>query len=374
MKENRTTSRITVDLADRSYDILVGENLLENARELVVPVIRGKKQIIITDKNVAQVCLPTVRRAMAAEGNYPDEIILSPGEKSKSLSVFTDLINKILDFKPDRSTCLVALGGGVIGDLTGFAASTVLRGLDFLQIPTSLLAQVDSSVGGKTGINTTHGKNLVGSFYQPRMVIADTGILNTLSPRELRSGYAEIVKYGLLTNSDFFGWLEANGRCVIDGTKNARQHAVSFSCKTKADIVSKDEREGNVRALLNLGHTFGHALEKETSYGKKLLHGEAVSIGMSMAFELSHRLGFCSATDAKRVKDHIASIGLPNSLKNLKNFDWHTDRLLTHMAHDKKTLNGKINFILAKGIGEAFICDTVPRKEVLAVLEDAIAS
>ncbi|MBB43838.1 MAG: 3-dehydroquinate synthase [Rhodospirillaceae bacterium] len=374
MKETKTTTKVTVDLSERSYEILIGKNLLKSAGELVAPAVRGRKQILVTDANIARVWLPTFRKAMAAQGFHPEEIILSPGEKSKSLHVFSNLIKNILDFEPDRNTCLIALGGGVIGDLTGFAASTVLRGLSFLQIPTTLLAQVDSSVGGKTGINTSHGKNLVGSFYQPQMVIADTEALNTLSPRELRSGYAEILKYGLIVNPEFFEWLEVNGTRVIDGTEDARRHAISCSCETKAGIVSKDEREGGVRALLNLGHTFGHALEKETSYGRELLHGEAVSIGMSMAFELSHRLGLCSSTDVKRVKDHIASIGLPNSLKHLKDFDWHTGRLLTHMAHDKKTRDGKINFILARGIGNAFICDTVPIKEVLAVLESAIAS
>ena len=374
MNKREPTDTLTVGLGERSYDIVIGKNLLQRAGGLMAPVLRGQKQIIITDENIAGHHLPALRAAMAAEGLSPEEIILPPGEHSKSFAEFEKLMGKILDFTPDRGVCLIALGGGVIGDLTGFAASTLLRGVDFIQIPTTLLAQVDSSVGGKTGINTPHGKNLIGTFYQPRLVIADTGALDTLPPRELLAGYAEIVKYGLLGDAEFFGWLEENGRDVIRGVSDARRHAVATSCRAKAEIVARDERESGDRALLNLGHTFGHALETETGFGSDLLHGEAVGIGMIMAFDLSVRMGLCPAEDAGRARNHLAEIGLPGSLHGLRGIDWQSERLMAHMAQDKKVRDGKITFILARGIGKAFVCGDVAVDDVAAILDDAMAA
>jgi 3-dehydroquinate synthase len=266
----------------------------------------------------------------------------------------------------------VALGGGVIGDITGFAAAVALRGLDFVQIPTTLLAQVDSSVGGKTGINTRHGKNLIGAFHQPRLVLADTGILDTLPERELLAGYAEVVKYGLLGDKDFFTWLEGHGAAVRDGDPEARRHAVVRSCRAKATIVVADERETGQRALLNLGHTFGHALEAETGFGDALLHGEGVAIGMVLAFDLSVQLGHCAAVDADLARRHLAAIGLPTSPAHALGNIWSAEALIGHMAKDKKVADGKMTFVLAHGIGDAFLSQGVTRDDLLALFEGAM--
>jgi 3-dehydroquinate synthase len=281
-------------------------------------------------------------------------------------------MNRILDAGIERRTALVALGGGVIGDITGFAAAIALRGIDFIQIPTTLLAQVDSSVGGKTGINTQHGKNLIGAFHQPRLVIADTGILDTLPERELLAGYAEVVKYGLLGDADFFRWLEGHGPAVIDGDPDARRHAVVHSCRMKADIVAADERETGKRALLNLGHTFGHALEAETGMGDALLHGEGVAIGMVLAFDLSVQLGHCDAVDADLARRHIAAVGLPTTPAHALGNIWSGEALIGHMGKDKKVADGKITFILARGIGDSFISQEVSRDALTTLFEGAM--
>ena len=293
-----TTDTISVDLGARSYDIIVGTDLLSKAGRHIAPLVKIHPAIIVTDETVAPLHLATLRGSLSAAGIAAETIVLKAGESTKEFAGLEYLASAILDLAPERASTLIALGGGVVGDITGFAASVILRGIDFIQIPTTLLSQVDSSVGGKTGINTRHGKNLVGSFYQPRLVLADTDVLDTLPRRELLAGYAEVVKYGLLGYSDFFTWLETNGVAILAGYDAARRHAVITSCDAKAKIIAGDEREMGQRALLNLGHTFAHTLEAETGFGSRLLHGEAVSIGMVMAFDLSMRLGLCPAEDA----------------------------------------------------------------------------
>lgn len=369
-----TTDTISVDLGDRSYDIIVGTGLLAKAGAHIAPLVKRQPVIIVTDETVASLHLATLRGSLSAAGLTSEAIVLKAGESTKEFSGFEDLANAILDLAPERASTLIALGGGVIGDITGFAASVILRGIDFIQIPTTLLSQVDSSVGGKTGINTRHGKNLVGSFYQPRLVVADTDALDTLPSRELVAGYAEVVKYGLLGDPGFFSWLEVNGRSVLAGDSDARRHAVITSCDAKAGIVAGDERETGRRALLNLGHTFAHTLEAETGFGSRLLHGEAVSIGMVMAFDLSVRLGLCPVGDAARVKQHFSAVGLPMSLGIVADQNWSSDALINHMRLDKKVRDGRITFILARGIGDAFIADDVSLKDVEALLDNAIAA
>jgi len=369
-----TTDRISLDLGDRSYDIVVGTDLLSSAAHHIAPFIKVEPAIVVTDETVAPLHLAALVGSLSAAGIAAETIVLKAGENTKEFSGLQFLANAILDLGPERASTLIALGGGVIGDITGFAASVILRGIDFIQIPTTLLSQVDSSVGGKTGINTRHGKNLVGSFYQPRLVLADTGVLDTLPHRELLAGYAEVVKYGLLGYPEFFTWLEANGKAVLAGDSDARRHAILTSCDAKAKIVAGDERELGQRALLNLGHTFAHTLEAETGFGSRLLHGEAVSIGMVMAFDLSMRLGFCPAADVARVKRHFAVVGLPMSLDAVPGQTWSSDSLIGHMWLDKKVRSGRITFILARGIGDAFIADDVSLKDVEALLDSAIAA
>jgi len=367
-----TVETIALDLGPRSYNILVGSDLLSSAGAHLGPLLRKGRVVVVTDANVARHHLPTVQDALAAGGIASDAIVLEPGEQAKEFPRFAELVDRILDTRPERATTLVALGGGVVGDVTGFAAAVVLRGIDFVQMPTTLLAQVDSSVGGKTGINTRHGKNLVGAFHQPRLVLADTGTLDTLPRRELLAGYAETVKYGLLGDEGFFAWLERHGAALIDGDGDARRHAIVESCRAKARIVASDERETGARALLNLGHTFGHALETETGFGDTLLHGEAVAIGMAMAFDLSARLGLCPDSDARRVRRHFAEIGLPDGLGALGRPGLDPKALIAHMRQDKKVRDGRITFILARGIGKAFIADDVDVAEVEALLADAV--
>jgi len=372
MMTNSETLR--VDLNDRSYDIIVGANLIPNAGEHIPQFVKRDPAIIVTDVNVAELHLENIVKSLQ-EANITSKTILLPaGENTKSYEGFCELLNDILDTGIERRSCLIALGGGVIGDITGFAASVLLRGIDFIQIPTTLLAQVDSSVGGKTGINTQHGKNLVGSFYQPRLVLADTTVLDTLPRRELLAGYSEIVKYGLLGDRPFFEWLEENGHSLIEGDEELRRKAIVTSCSAKASIVAQDEKESGSRALLNLGHTFGHALEAETGFGDKLLHGEAVSIGMTMAFDLSARMGLCSTEDAARVRKHLNVVGLPVDPTNIAGQSWKCDALLSHMAKDKKVRDGKMTFILPRGIGDSFITSDVDLALVEAMLDDAIAA
>jgi 3-dehydroquinate synthase len=363
-----TTETLTVNLAERSYDIHIGPGLIDRAGTLMKPVMRGKRAFVVTDDSVAPLYLDRVLASLDKAGITHLNTVLPHGEGTKDFPHLEALVDAMLEARCERSTMVVALGGGVVGDLTGFAASILQRGLDFVQIPTTLLAQVDSSVGGKTGINTRHGKNLVGAFHQPRLVLADTSALTSLPRRQVLAGYAEVVKYGCIDEPEFFDWLEQNGYHVIVGEEKARRHAVAVSCRAKARIVAQDEREGGVRALLNLGHTFGHALEAETGFSNELLHGEAVAIGMVMAFRLSARLGLAPAEDAARLERHLAKVGLPTGLA--RNRVWDIDRLIHHMAGDKKVKNGKVTFVLARGLGQSFLTDDVPAEAVRDMLKD----
>jgi len=364
---------LTVDLGDRSYPIFVGANLLDKAGDLLKPILRQPRTFLISDENVAPLYLDRVRTSLTNAGFSVDALVVPAGESTKSFDHLEQVVDALLTAKVERSTAALALGGGVIGDLTGFASAVALRGMDFIQLPTTLLAQVDSSVGGKTGINTRHGKNLVGSFYQPKAVIADIGSLETLPDRELLAGYAEVCKYGLLGNDLFWTWLESNGKSVLAGNAEALSYAVEASCAEKARIVSEDERENGVRALLNLGHTFAHALEAEFGYSRSLLHGEAVAIGMIIAFSLSVRLGLCPQDDADRVRAHFDTVGLPTSLNHTQhNLD--ASVLVSHMAHDKKVKDGAITFVLVRGIGQAFLTQDVPAEDVTSVLEQTLAA
>lgn len=366
--------RVGVALGQRSYDILVGQGLIEDAGALMAPLLARPRVIMVTDRTVAGFHLPRLLAALERANIDHDEVILPPGEGTKDFAHLEELLDRLLAARIERATTLLALGGGVIGDLAGLAASIVLRGVEFVQIPTTLLAQVDSSVGGKTGINMRHGKNLVGSFHQPRLVLADIDVLNSLPKRELLAGYAEVVKYGLIGDAPFFAWLEQHGAGVCAGDPAARRHAVAKSCAIKAAFVAQDERETGPRALLNLGHTFGHALEAATGFGPELLHGEAVAIGIAMAFELSARLGYCPPTDAARVRRHLAAIGLPTDLAPNRGRGWDAQALLDHMARDKKVRDGKIAFVLARGIGQAFLARDVALEAVRELLDAAIAA
>jgi len=365
-------SVLELDLAERSYDIVVGDGLIDGAGERIAPFLSHPSVVVITDENVEKQWLKPFEHSLSKAGIAFRSIVLPTGESTKCFSQFERLVENLLVGGVDRKTCLIALGGGVIGDITGFAAAVTLRGLDFIQVPTTLLAQVDSSVGGKTGINTAHGKNLVGAFYQPRLVLADTQTLDTLPKRELLAGYAEVVKYGLIDDAPFFEWCETDGRRLIDGDAQARRYAVHHCCAAKARIVAEDERETGVRALLNLGHTFGHALEAETGYGDRLLHGEAVAIGTLMAFDLSHRMELCSGQDTGRVAAHFEAAGLKTGLKGIADGKWSPERLVGHMSKDKKVEAGTIAFILTRGIGQAFITRDVDLEEVKKVLADAL--
>jgi 3-dehydroquinate synthase len=365
-------SRLRVELDSRSYDILIGPGLIAEAGAHIRPLLDQPRAIVVTDSHVAALHLPILTAALERAGIAVDAIVLPPGEQTKDFAHLARLCEELLARRIERRSLLIALGGGVIGDIVGFAASILLRGIDFVQIPTTLLAQVDSSVGGKTGINTPQGKNLVGSFHQPRLVLADLDTLATLPRRQLLAGYAEVVKYGLIGEAEFFAWLEGHGAALIDGDIAARRRAVATSCAAKARVVALDEREGGLRALLNLGHTFGHALEAECGYGDELLHGEAVAIGMVLAFDLSARLGLCEAADAARVARHLASVGLPTGLDGVPGRSFATERLIEHMGRDKKVANGRVAFILARGIGQAFIASDVALEDVSALLTEEL--
>jgi 3-dehydroquinate synthase len=369
----REIGRVEVALGPRSYEILVGGGLIARAGGLIAPLLKDSRALIVTDATVARLYLEELAQSLEAAGIRQDAVILPPGEATKDFPHLAELCGRMLEARIERGNMILALGGGVIGDLAGFAASIVLRGIEFIQIPTTLLAQVDSSVGGKTGINTAQGKNLVGSFHQPRMVLADIDALDSLPRRELLAGYAEVVKYGLINDPAFFSWLEGHGADLIEGDGAARRHAVMTSCAAKAAVVAADEREADQRALLNLGHTFGHALEAECGYTGELLHGEAVAIGMVMAFELSAMLGLCPSEDPARVVRHLASVGLPTSPAAIgRGFD--ANRLVHHMQQDKKVRNGRLTFVLARGIGRAFISREVEPAQIEALLERALAA
>ncbi len=360
-----------VEIEGRGYDIAVGRGLYERAGELLRPILREPRVFVVTDAVVAAHQWPRLERGLRAYDIAAPLVVLPAGEATKDFTHLQRLLDALLDHRPERGSMLLALGGGVIGDITGLAASLLLRGVDFIQAPTTLLAQVDSGIGGKTGINTRHGKNLVGTFHQPRLVLADLDSLDTLPRRELLAGYAEIVKYGLIDDADFFAWLETNGPRLIAGDAAARSYAVERSCMAKARIVAADEREAGVRGLLNLGHTFGHAIEAALGYGAELLHGEAVAIGMSLAFDLSVQLGLAPAADAARVRRHLSAVGLPTSLPAGAR---DVERLLTLMAQDKKVRDGRITFVLARGIGKAFLARDVEPDAVRAVLQQAMAA
>ncbi|HXC55802.1 MAG TPA: 3-dehydroquinate synthase [Rhizomicrobium sp.] len=357
---------VQVSLAERSYPIHIGPGLLARAGALLAP-LRGPVPVV-TDANVAKLHLAALLESFGAAGLDAHPIVLEPGEATKSFAGLEKLSGALLRAGVDRGGLVVALGGGVIGDLTGFAAGVLKRGIAFAQIPTTLLAQVDSSVGGKTAINTPEGKNLVGLFHQPRIVIADTDVLGSLPRREMLAGYAEVAKYGALGDAAFFAWLEANGARALAGDSAAMVHAVAHACRMKAAIVARDERETGERALLNLGHTFGHALEAATGFSDRLLHGEGVAIGMALAFRLSVTLGLAAGQDAERFTRHLKAVGLPTAISDIAGPRPSPDVLLEHMAHDKKLADGRLTFILLRGIGAAFVTRDVPLDAVRAVL------
>jgi 3-dehydroquinate synthase len=367
-----TVTTVPVALGPRSYDIHIGEGLIGRAGDIVKPLLRRPRTAIVTDENVADHHLEPLLDSLSGAGIAHDSIVLVPGEATKSFSDLAQLCDRLLGTGIERGDCIIALGGGVIGDLAGFAAAIVLRGIGFIQVPTTLLAQVDSSVGGKTGINSALGKNLIGAFHQPLCVIADTAALATLPRRELAAGYAEVAKYGLIGDAAFFAWLEDNAARLFAGDREALGHAVNVSCRAKARVVQADETEAGVRALLNLGHTFGHALEAAAGFGGKLLHGEAVAVGMAMAFRFSEHAGVCRAGAAERVAGNLASIGLPTAPRDLA-FDVPGPKgILDLMRKDKKTRAGRLTLILARDIGEAFIAPDVADEDVLGFLAEEL--
>jgi 3-dehydroquinate synthase len=361
---------VRVDLGERGYDIAIGGGLLAETGKRVARIKPKAKAVIVTDETVAKFYLEPCRQALSAAGIESAPVAIRPGEGSKNFSTYERVVDGLLQSKIERGDLVIALGGGVVGDVAGFAAATALRGIDLVQIPTTLLAQVDSSIGGKTGIDTPYGKNLVGAFHQPLLVIADTDLLDSLSPREFRSGYAEAAKHGLINDEPFFAWLEKNWKNVFAGGPD-RVHAVATSCRAKAAIVGRDEREAGERALLNLGHTFGHALEAAAGYSDRLLHGEAVALGILLAFRLSNRLGLCPAGDVERVTAHFSAVGLPTKLSEVAGGLPGTDALLALMAKDKKVREGALVFILARGIGKAEIAQGIDIQAVRKTLDEA---
>jgi 3-dehydroquinate synthase len=360
---------ISVALGERGYDIHVGAGLLAKAGELLSPFARGTVPVV-TDENVAGLHLDTVLKSLEAKGLDVHPIVLPAGEQAKSFAELEKLCRELLRLGVERNGLIVALGGGVIGDLTGLAAGILKRGVALVQLPTTLLAQVDSSVGGKTAIDVPEGKNLIGLFHQPKLVIADTNVLSTLPRRELLSGYAEVVKYGVLGDAEFFAWLEKNGADALAGDSALIAHIVAHSCRMKAEIVGRDERETGDRALLNLGHTFGHALEAATKFSDTLRHGEAVAIGMALAFRLSNRLGHSPTSDSARLIRHLKEAGLPTAIADIPGPRPSPDQLLEYMRHDKKAQSGSLKFVLVRGIGHAFIASDVPLSDVRAVLAE----
>jgi 3-dehydroquinate synthase len=371
------TTTVAVSLGERSYDIAIGRGLLASLGARIAKLRPRSKAVIVTDENVARLHLAATEAALAHAGVATHRVVVPPGEASKSYRVFEQVCEAVIASRMERDDLVIALGGGVIGDLAGFVASVVRRGIDYVQVPTSLLADVDSSVGGKTAIDSAHGKNLIGAFYQPILVLADTALLDTLSAREFRAGYAEVAKYGLLGDAPFFAWLENNWREVFAGGnasgKFAREHAIAVCCRAKADIVGRDERETGDRALLNLGHTFGHAFEAACGFSDRLLHGEAVSIGMALAFAFSAKRGLISATEAERATRHLAAVGLPTRPQDISGPPPSIDQLMELIAQDKKVKRGMLTFILVKGIGAAFVEGGVDAGAVRAFLGEKLA-
>jgi 3-dehydroquinate synthase len=367
----RAARTVRVNLAERSYDIVIGAGVMNETGARIAKLRPGASTVIVTDENVGRHHAGSLEASLSAAGIRSSVVLVPPGESSKSYPVFESVMDSILASRIERGDLVIALGGGVVGDLAGFAAAIARRGMDFVQIPTSLLAQVDSSVGGKTGINSKHGKNLVGAFHQPVLVLADTALLDTLPERQFRAGYSEVAKYGLINDATFFGWLEKNWKDVFAGG-DTRIEAIARSCQSKADIVGRDEKETGERALLNLGHTFGHALEAATGYSDRLLHGEAIAIGMVLAFQLSVKMGLCPAEDAKRVEQHFAAVGTTTKLSQISNMLPDADALLELMRQDKKVKRGTLVFILARGIGKAYIEDKVDPEMVRALLAEKL--
>jgi 3-dehydroquinate synthase len=368
---NETTT-VAVALGARSYDIVIGRGVLASLGTRLAKLRPGAKVFIVTDENVARHVLSGAETALHQASIATSRLVVPPGEGSKNYSTFEQVCEAVIASRIERGDLVVALGGGVIGDLAGFAAAVVRRGLDYIQVPTSLLAQVDSSVGGKTAIDSAHGKNLIGAFHQPILVLADTATLDTLPPREFRAGYAELAKYGLLGDAAFFAWLEANWHDVFAGGP-AREHAIAVACRGKAGIVARDEREHGERALLNLGHTFGHALEAACGFSDRLLHGEAVAAGMALAFAFSARQGLLPATEAERAIRHLADVGLPTRVKEIPGALPPVDHLMDLIAQDKKVKRGMLTFILVHGIGAAFVEAGVDPGAVRAFLSEKLA-
>ena len=362
---------VPVTLGARTYDIVIGRGLLASMGERIKTLRPGARVAIVTDETVAAHHLAATETALEAASIGSARIVVPAGEGSKSYAIFEKVCEAIIAARVERNDLIVALGGGVIGDLAGFAAASARRGLDFVQVPTTLLSQVDSSVGGKTGINSRQGKNLVGAFHQPVLVVADSALLDTLPKREFRAGYAEVAKYGLLGDAAFFTWLEKNWQDVFAGGP-AREHAIAVCCRAKAGIVARDERETGERALLNLGHTFGHALEAGCGFSGRLLHGEAVALGMALAFEFSAKKGLISAADAARASAHLAAVGLPTHVKDVPGGVPPVDILMELIAQDKKVKRGTLTFILVRGIGQAFIEKNTDATEVRAFLTDKL--
>jgi len=366
--------RVPVELGARRYDILIGSHLIEDAGAQIARLFPGSACAVITDRNVAERHLPSLEAGLDMAGIRHTRCIVEPGEASKSYDTFATVCDAIIEARMERRDLVIALGGGVIGDLAGYAAASVRRGMRFVQIPTSLLSQVDSSVGGKTGINSRHGKNLVGAFHQPSLVLADTGALTTLPEREFRAGYAEVAKYGLIDNPDFFAWLEANWRGIF-GAGPELTHAIATSCASKAAVVIRDETEQGDRALLNLGHTFGHALESLTRYdGSRLVHGEGVAIGMACAFRFSAGLGLCSHEESDRAIAHLATVGLPTRIRDVPGWSADAPTILEAMYQDKKVERGSLTFILLRGIGKSFVARNISSVDVLAFLKDELSN
>ena len=356
-------------LGERSYDIKIGAGLLAQADHYLAPFITDRHVIVIADDTTGPLYQQSLCERISPLARRINQLTVPAGEMSKSLSQYSQLMEEILSLGVDRRAVLIALGGGVIGDLVGYAAASLLRGVDFIQIPTSLLAQVDSSVGGKTGINAKAGKNLIGAFYQPKLVLADSDVLRSLPLREMKAGYAEIVKYGLLGDKTFFEWLEVNGKRVIAGDQQAIAYAVMTSCLAKAAIVEADETEAGKRALLNLGHTFAHAFEAQAGYDGRLLHGEAVAVGLHLAFAFSAYLGRSTSQETGRIKAHLASLELPYQLDDIPAGKAEANKLLAHMMKDKKTKNGVLTFILVTEIGKAQVVSDISENDVVAFLE-----
>jgi 3-dehydroquinate synthase len=364
---------VDVSLAARSYQIVIGRGVLASLGARVAALRPGTRTAVVSDETVARLHLPAAQASLRSAGIDSQAVVVAPGEGSKCFGVLERVCEELIAARIERGDLVIALGGGVIGDLAGFAAAVVRRGLDYVQVPTTLLADVDSSVGGKTAIDSAHGKNLIGAFHQPILVLADTALLDTLPEREFRAGYAELVKYGLLGDAEFFSWLEKNWRDVFAGGA-AREHAIAESCRAKAAIAARDERETGDRALLNLGHTFGHALEAACGFSDRLLHGEAISAGMALAFEFSaRRQGLLPMAEAKRAIGHLAEVGLPTRIKDIPGPLPSVDQLMDLIAQDKKVKRGMLTFILVRGIGAAFIEAGVDAREVRVFLSEKLA-